>query len=305
MGKLRINKGRWQEAIAFYLFLLPWIIGFTSMTLGPMIVSIWYSLTDYNMLMPPWFVGLENYQRLFTEDPLFWKSLYNTVYYVIFSVPLGLVAGLILALLLNQKLRGMNLFRTIYYLPSIVPMIAGSFLWVWIFNPRYGLLNRLLGMIGLPDNILWLHSEVWSKPALIIMSLWGVGGGMIIFLAGLQGIPVQLYEAAQLDGASKWSQFWKVTLPLLTPTIFFNLIMGLIGAFQTFAQVYVMTGGQGGPLNSTLFYMLYLYRQAFEFFNMGYASAMAWVLFVIVIALTLLQLKLSKRWVFYQGDARG
>jgi multiple sugar transport system permease protein len=305
MGKLRINKGRWQEAIAFYLFLLPWIIGFTSMTLGPMIVSIWYSLTDYNMLMPPWFVGLENYQRLFTEDPLFWKSLYNTVYYVIFSVPLGLVVGLILALLLNQKLRGMNLFRTIYYLPSIVPMIAGSFLWVWIFNPRYGLLNRLLGMIGLPDNILWLHSEVWSKPALIIMSLWGVGGGMIIFLAGLQGIPVQLYEAAQLDGASKWSQFWKVTLPLLTPTIFFNLIMGLIGAFQTFAQVYVMTGGQGGPLNSTLFYMLYLYRQAFEFFNMGYASAMAWVLFVIVIALTLLQLKLSKRWVFYQGDARG
>ena len=154
MGKLRINKGRWQEAIAFYLFLLPWIIGFTSMTLGPMIVSIWYSLTDYNMLMPPWFVGLENYQRLFTEDPLFWKSLYNTVYYVIFSVPLGLVVGLILALLLNQKLRGMNLFRTIYYLPSIVPMIAGSFLWVWIFNPRYGLLNRLLGMIGLPDNIL-------------------------------------------------------------------------------------------------------------------------------------------------------
>lgn len=305
MGKLRINKGRWQEAIAFYLFLLPWIIGFTSMTLGPMIVSIWYSLTDYNMLMPPWFVGLENYQRLFTEDPLFWKSLYNTVYYVIFSVPLGLVVGLILALLLNQKLRGMNLFRTIYYLPSIVPMIAGSFLWVWIFNPRYGLLNRLLGMIGLPDNILWLHSEVWSKPTLIIMSLWGVGGGMIIFLAGLQGIPVQLYEAAQLDGASKWSQFWKVTLPLLTPTIFFNLIMGLIGAFQTFAQVYVMTGGQGGPLNSTLFYMLYLYRQAFEFFNMGYASAMAWVLFVIVIALTLLQLKLSKRWVFYQGDARG
>lgn len=299
------RKSSQREGLAFYLFIAPWLIGFTTMTLGPMLVSIWYSLTEYNMLMPPFYVGVENYVRLFTDDPLFWKSLYNTVYYVVFSVPLGLLAGIALAMLLNQKIKAMPLFRTIFYLPSIVPMVASSFLWVWIFNPRFGLLNRLLGLIGLPDNILWLHSETWSKPALILMGLWGVGGSMIVFLAGLQGIPEQLYEAAQLDGATSWGQFWFITLPLLTPTIFFNLIMGLIGAFQVFAQVFVMTGGQGGPLNSTLFYMLYLYRQAFEFFNMGYASAMAWILFAITIVLTLIQLRLSNRWVYYQGDIKG
>jgi len=297
-----MNKGQRRETIVFYLFISPWIIGFTVLTFGPMIVSFWYSLTEYNMLQPPLYVGLENYRRLLTDDPLFWKSLYNTFYYVIFSVPLSLTTGVVLAILLNQKIKAMPLFRTTFYLPSIVPMVASAFLWIWIFNPRLGLLNKTLGLLGMPDNILWLSSEVWSKPALIIMSLWGVGGSMIIFLAGLQGIPKQLYEAARIDGATSRKQFRHITLPLLTPTIFFNLIMGLIGAFQTFAQVYVITNGEGGPLNSTLFYMLYLYRQAFEFFHMGYASAMAWILFVIIMIFTLIQLKFSGRWVFYQGD---
>ncbi len=295
------------ETLQGWLFISPWLIGFIFFAAGPILFSMLMSFTQWSLLSPPRWIGLENYQQILFDDPLVYKSLWNTAYYVLFSVPLGLGLSLALALLLNQKLKGMNIFRTIYFLPSVTNLVAISILWLWIFNPEFGLLNRALSWIGI-DGPLWLQSEVWSKPALILMSLWGIGGGMIINLAALQSIPQELYEAADLDGAQRWRKTVHITLPLISPAIFFNLVMNIIGSFQVFTQAFVMTassaqGQEGGPNNSTLFFVLYLYKKAFQQFQMGYASALAWILFIIILIFTFIQFSLSRRWVYYEsGD---
>ncbi|MGQ9632549.1 MAG: carbohydrate ABC transporter permease [bacterium] len=308
MGKISFGASpapsfRWgslkaKKALLGYIFILPWIIGFIWFQAGPILASLFLSFSEYNILSPPNWIGLSNFIRSFTKEPLFWKSLFNTVYYVGFSVPLGLVMGFTVALLLNTKIRGMTIYRSIFYMPAIVPSVGSAILWLWLFHGgRGGLLNMALGIFKL-GPIDWLGEEATSKPSLIIMSLWGIGGGMIIYLAGLQGIPRQLYEAAEVDGASWLQKLLHITIPMMTPTIFFNLIMGIINSFQVFNAAFIMT--RGGPLNSTYFYMLYLYDSAFSYFEMGYASSLAWILFIIIMALTLLAFKTSGRWVFYE-----
>lgn len=281
-----------------YLFLAPWLIGLVLFTLGPVLATLYLSFTDYRVLSPPRWVGLENYKELFTDLETFWPSLGNTVF-LFLELPLALFVGLALALLLNQKLAGMPLFRTIFYLPSLVPTVASAMLWLWLLNPEHGLINEALRALHLPTPT-WLSSPTWAKPAVILMDLWGVGGGMVIYLAALQGIPQDYYEAAELDGANGWQKLRHITLPSLSPVIFFNLILGVIGTFQYFTQTYLMT--KGGPDKSTLFYALYLYQNAFEFFRMGLACAMAWVLFLLTLLATFLVFKSSARWVYYEGE---
>jgi len=288
-----------REALAAYLFASPWMIGFVIFIAGPIFVSFVFGFCEYRILSPARWLGFQNYQELLTEDPLFWKSLYNTIYYVVFAVPLGIMTALLLAILLNQPVHGISFYRTFFYLPSVISGVAVCVLWVWILNPEYGLLNTALAKLGITGPG-WLTDVHWSKPALVIMSLWGVGGGMIIFLAALQGIPRQFYEAARVDGAGTWKQFVHVTVPMLTPAIFFNLVMGVIMSFQIFTQAYVMT--TGGPMDSTRFYALYLFENAFQYFRMGYASAMAWIMFAIILTLTLVQMYLAKRWVYYEVE---
>jgi multiple sugar transport system permease protein len=299
----KVKKGRsllWSEARDGYLFILPWILGFIIFTAGPMLASLYISFTRWEIVTPSVWVGGAQYVKLFNDDR-FWLSLYNTSYYVFIGVPLHLFFALLAALAVNMNLRGIHFFRTAYYVPSLTPVVANSILWVWIFQPEWGLANAFLEWIGL-EGLYWLQDPRLAKPALIVMSFWSIGGQMVILLAGLKGIPIELYEAAAIDGANWWSRFWRVTLPLLTPALFFNLIIAIIGAFQVFTQAYIMT--EGGPNYSTLFYLLYLFRAAFENFRMGYASAMAWVLFIIVLAFTAIQFMLSDRWVFYEGDVR-
>jgi len=290
---------RAKEAVAFYLCIAPWLLGFLFFYAGPMIASLWLSLTDWDLLTPPKFVGLANYIKLFTKDPLFLKSLKITLIYTFSCLTLDLVFAIGFALLLNQRVRGMGVFRTIYYLPSVLSGVAYVVMWMWIFNPRAGLINTFLGYLGIAGPR-WLQDPKWALPALIIMSLWGVGRSLVIYLAGLQDIPVPVYEAAKIDGANRWQEFWKITLPLLTPSILFNLVFGIIMTFQSFTNVYVATGG--GPLDSTLFYVVYLYRKAFEHLQMGYASALAWILLLIVLLCTLIIMRSSGRWVFYRGE---
>ena len=284
------------------LFAAPYLVGFVAFTLYPLIASIYYSLCQYNVIKPPVFIGLENFRTLFVEDPLFWKALYNTLYFTAFSVPLGLAFSIALAMLLNQKVRAMAVYRTVFFLPTIVPLVASAVLWLWVLNPESGLINGLIRQFLGVDGPGWIANERWSKPSLILMSLWGVGAAMVIFLAGLAEVPQSLYEVADIDGAGRWAKFRHVTLPMLTPTILFNLVMGLIGAFQYFTQVYVMTGGKGGPVDSTMLYALYLYRNSFYYLRMGYASAMAWLLFMVILAATLAVLASSKKWVHYHGE---
>ena len=274
----------------------PWIIGFVLFSGGPILFAIIVGFCDYDILNPARFVGLANYRWMFTHDPLFWKTIGNTVFMII-GIPLGMALSLAIALLLNLEVRGVAVWRTFFYLPSIVPAVASSILWIWIFNPRIGLLNNVLAAFGVQGPN-WLQDEHTSKIALILMGLWSAGGGMIIWLAGLKGISASYYEAAALDGANAWQRFRTITLPLLTPYIFFNLIMGLIATLQIFTQSFIMT--QGGPIDSTLFYAYHLFNNAFRFLQMGYASALGWFLFLAVFTLTLLQLKLSKRWVHYE-----
>jgi multiple sugar transport system permease protein len=294
-----------REAAWAYLFISPWIVGFIVFTIGPMLASLYFSLTDYNIVSPPEWRGLANYSRAFFQDSSFWHSLRVTLYYASLSLPLGLVVGFFLAVLLNQNIPGVNIWRTIYFLPSVVAGVAVALLWVRIFNPRVGLLNPILESAFGIRGPGWLNDPDWSIPALVIMSLWGVGGGMIIYLAGLQGIPTALYDAATVDGANVWQRFRHVTLPMMTPVIFYNLVLGLIGTFQYFTEVYVATDGTGGPVRSTLFYNLYLYQNAFRYFKMGYASALAWILFVIVLILTALVFRSSEIWVYYEGQLKG
>lgn len=292
----RTLSTRVRRNLVGYAFVSPWILGFLVFTLYPFLRSIQLSFTRYNIVTPPKNVGWANYRALFTDDPSFWKSLLVTVEYAALAIPLGIVAGVGLALLLNIEVRGIALWRTLFYIPSIVPAVAGSLLFVWIFNPEIGLLNGLLKLFGV-EGPAWLADPKWSLPALVLHSVWGVGGSMIIYLAGLKDVPQELYEAATLDGASAWTRTKRVTLPLITPVIFFNLVMGVIGTFQSFTNAYIMTNG--GPQESTLFYALYLFQRAWLYLDMGYASAMAWVLVVIVAVLTGIVFRTQKRWVHY------
>jgi multiple sugar transport system permease protein len=294
--KRRRISGRTREAIECYIFMLPVILGLLLFYLGPMIASLYFSLTDYDMLSTAEWVGLQNYQDLANDD-IFWKSLRVTVMYSAISVPLILIVALALALLLNQKFKGVTFFRTIYYLPTVMSGVAVATLWKWIFNTDYGILNLLLDKVGIRGPA-WLVESEWAIWALILTSLWTVGGSMLIFLAGLQSIPADLYEAAEIDGAGVWSKFRNITVPLLSHVTFFNLILGIIGALQVFTEAFVLT--EGGPNNSTLLLSVYLYRNAFEFLKMGYASAIAWVMFLIVLMLTLLVFKSAPMWVHYQ-----
>jgi multiple sugar transport system permease protein len=284
------------------LFASPWIVGFLIFTAYPLLASLYYSCCAYSGLCTPHWVGAANYQQMFFEDELFWRSLRNTAYMVVVALPLGLIAALSLAMLLNQKVRGIAAYRTIYYLPSLVPAVASAILWLWLFNPEIGLINTVLkpmfDIIHIPPPA-WLGDPIWAKPALVLMGVWGAGGGVIIYLAGLQDVPTSLYEAASLDGAGAWSRFWNVTLPMISPIIFFNLIMGIIGMFQYFTQAYIMT--KGGPQDATMFYALHLFNSAFVDWKLGYASAMAWVLFAITLVCSLVVMKTSARWVYYGG----
>ncbi|MDP4503315.1 carbohydrate ABC transporter permease [Nonomuraea turcica] len=288
---MRRLETRWGILMA-----LPAILGFLIFTIGPMAASAFFSLTDWTIGASPSFVGLDNYTAM-ARDELFWKSLTTTTYYTLGSVPLVLIVSFAVAMLLNEKVRGLAIWRTIFYLPTLVPAIANVVLWIWIFNPDFGLLNSLLRQGGLPGSQ-WIYAESTAVPSLIIMSTWGFGNTMVIFLAGLQGVPRHLYEAVSIDGGGPWRRFWHVTLPMMTPTIFYNLVVGVVGTFQVFNQAYVMT--EGGPNHATLFYVYYLFRKAFTDSEMGYASALAWTLFMIIMVVTFLMFRNARRWVYYE-----
>lgn len=292
---------RQREALDFYIGISPWAIGFLLFGGGPIIASFVLSFMDWKILAAPHWTGFANYRHLLLGDKIFKASLGNTLYYTAFSVPLGILASMMLAFLVNQKVAGQNIFRTIYYLPSVTSGVAVALLWVWIFNANFGLINYALSLIGIRGPG-WLADVRWAKPALVLMSLWGVGGGMVIFLAGLQGMPEHLYDAAKIDGAGAWALLRHLTLPMLTPTIFFMLVTSVIGSLQTFTNVYVMTNG--GPGTATLMYGLYIYQNAFTFLKMGYACALSWVLFGVILGLTWLQFRVGSRWVYYEAELR-
>ena len=304
-GKRPLSLAR-REALWAYAFIAPWTIGFLIFTIGPMLASLFFSFTDYNIIDSPRWVGIKNYVNLFRDD-LFWHSLKITFKFAMIALPLGLVFSYMIAVLLNSKIAGINTWRTIYFLPSVIAGVAVALLWARIFDPKFGILNPFLANFGIKGPG-WFSDPDWAISALVIMSLWGVGGNVIIYLAGLQGVPTDLYDAAKVDGATAWQRFRYVTLPMTTPVIFYNLVLGLIGTFQYFTEVYVITNGTGslgGPARATLFYNIYLYQNAFKYFHMGYASTMAWVLFIIVLGLTLLIFKSSEIWVYYEGQIKG
>ena len=295
------NLNKRHETILGWLMVSPWLIGFICFSALPMFASLIISFTEWDMLSKPEWVGFENYKTLFFEDPLALHSLNITILFTIVSIPLNIVFGLALAMLLNTSIRGLAIFRTIYYLPAILSGVAVALMWRWIFSTEFGLLNALLSMIGI-EGPAWLTDRIWVLPSFVIMRLWSVGGGMIIYLAGLQSIPTNLYEAAKIDGANWWHQTRFITLPMLSPTIFFQLIVGFIFSMQIFTEAFIMTNG--GPADASLFYLLYLYRQAFQYFDMGYASALAWVLFVVILVLTIILFKTGKSWVYYELDTK-
>lgn len=297
---IRVNRQTLRRNLDGWLFASPWIVGFLLWTLGPMLASLFYAFTNWDLMTPPKFVGLANFTTMF-NDALVWQSLRVTTVYALVSVPLHIIFGMILALLLNAGVRGQRFYRTAFYLPSVLSGVAVALLWRWLFSTEFGLFNMLLASVGVRGPS-WLGDPAWAMPSLILMSLWSVGAGVIIYLASLQGIPTDLYEAAEVDGASAWTKFWRITLPMMTPVLFFQLVTGFIVALQVFTQAFIMTSG--GPNNATLFYLLYLYRNAFEYFRMGYASALAWVLFIYILVLTLLLYWSSNRWVYYEGEDR-
>jgi multiple sugar transport system permease protein len=291
----KTSKLKRQEAIDGFLMALPWMLGFVLFTAGPMLAAVYFSLTKWDIISAPKFVGLANFTAMLNEDELFLKSLGVTVRYTLMSVPLHVIFGFVLALLLNIKVFGNNLFRSIFYLPSVLPLVASAVLFSWIFNPEFGLLNYALDLVGVQGPG-WLTSEEWALPAIVIMNLQFIGFTMIILLAALQRVPQELVEAAQLDGAHRGHILRHITLPMISPVIFLAIIININNSFQTFTQAFVMTNG--GPANSTLFYMLHLYNNAFRFFKMGYASALAWILFLIIVTFTVLQFSLSRFWVY-------
>lgn len=287
---------RARRDLVGYGFISPWIIGFLLFTAWPFLRSVYLSFTRYDIVRPPRWVGAANYESLLTQDQTFRNACVVTLKFAVFAVPIGIAAGVILALLLNANVRGISIYRTIFYLPSIVPTVATSVVFMWILNPQIGLVNGLLSKMGITGPA-WLNDPKWSLWSLMLMGLWGVGNSMVIYLAGLKDIPTYLYEAAIVDGANAWTRLRKITLPMLTPVIFFNLVMGVIGSLQYFTQAYVMTGG--GPEDSTRFYALYLFDRAWRYSDMGYASAMAWILFLAIVVLTSVLFGTQKRWVHY------
>jgi multiple sugar transport system permease protein len=294
-----------REAAAAYLYTIPWVIGFIIFTAGPMLTSLYYSFTKFNIIDPPVWIGLENYINLF-NNPIFWQSVKVTFYYASLALPLGLIVGFILAVLLNQEIWGQKIWRTIYFLPSVIAGVAVALMWVRLLNPNIGLVNAFLRLFGIQGPG-WLQDPQWSVPSLVLMSLWSVGGSMIIYLAGLQGIPTALYEAAKIDGANAFQRFQHITIPMMTPIIFYNLVLGLITTFQLFTEVFVATGAGGagnlgGPARSTMVYNLYLYLNAFRYFDMGTASAMAWILFLFILVITIFLFRSSSFWVYYEGQ---
>lgn len=292
---------RAREEIAGYLFISPWIIGFLTFIVGAMVASFVFSFMRLDFLQHAEFVGLRNYSRVILHDELVRKAFFNTAYYVFALVPLGTALALMIAMLLNQKIKGQGLFRTVYYLPSVVSGVAVSILWTWLYHPELGLINGLLAKVGI-EGPRWIFDQQWAMPSLIIMAAWGTGGSMLIFLAGLQGIPTVLYEAAQIDGANAWHRFCHVTIPMLTPTIFFSIIMRIIGSWQVFTQAFIMT--RGGPNNATLTMVLLLYRTAFQNWKFGYASALAWMLFGVILFFSVMIFKSSDAWVYYEGELK-
>jgi multiple sugar transport system permease protein len=284
-----------------WAFASPWILGFVLFTAGPMLASAVIAFMKWDLLTPPSFVGLENFRQALWRDPLVWHSLKVTTIYAAIAVPLNVVLGLGLALMLNSGIRGLRIYRTAYFLPSVLSGVAVALLWRWVFENQFGLANTLLSTFGLRGPN-WLGDGSWALGSLIIMNIWSVGGGMIIYLAGLQGIPTEFYEAAEVDGANWWRRLWSITLPLVTPALFFQLVIGVIQALQVFTQPYIMTGG--GPYNSTLFFVLYLYQNAFQYFQMGYASTLAWLLFLYILMLTVMIFRSGDLWVHYEGQSR-
>lgn len=294
------SRAGWRRNLEGWLFVSPWVIGFVLWTLGPMAASFVLAFTEWDLISPPRWAGTGNIREL-VSDPLVPQALKVTTIYALTSVPLQMVLGLGLAMLLNSKIRGLRFYRTAFYLPSVLSGVAVAILWRWLFSPEFGLINLLLDQIGIRGPA-WLADERWALPSLVLMSLWHVGAGTIIYLAGLQGIPSDLYEAAEVDGARGWKRFWHITLPMITPVLYFQLIVGIIAALQIFTEPLIMT--RGGPNNATLTIFLYLYRNAFEYFRMGYASALAWVLFAYILLLTLLVVRSSAAWVYYEGGKR-
>ena len=296
------TRRRLKQTFEGYLFISPWLAGLILFTVGPVVASFVLSFYSWKLITPPRFVGLANYVTMFTEDQFFWQSLRVTLIYVVVAVPLQIGFALFLAILLNQKVRLIPLFRTIFYLPSVVSGVAVAVLWLWLYQPQFGLINNFLRQVDIVGPI-WLVSERWALPAIFGTSLWTVGGTMIIFLAGLKSIPQHLYEAAALDGAGEWAKFRHVTLPMLSPVIFFNLVLGTIAGFRQFELPLIMT--EGGPVNATMFYALYLYLSAFKFFKYGYASALGWVLLILIMAVTAVHLRLARHWVYYEYGEGG
>lgn len=293
------NKLLMQEYMAFYLFASPWLLGLLFFALGPTIASLILSFTDYPVIVAPQWAGLTNYRNMFTNDELVWQSLKVTSLYSLGAVPLGLTLAFFLAILMSQGIYGIRFFRTVYYLPAIISGVPVALVWMWVLNPEFGMVNNALRVVGI-EGPKWLFSREWVIPSFILMSLWNVGAPMVIFLAGLQGIPAHLYEAAEIDGATLLAKFRYITVPMMSPVILFNMIMGVITSFQTFTPAYIMTNG--GPANASLFYGLFLYNNAFKWFKMGYASALAWLMFLIILALTLLIFRISTNWVYYEGS---
>ncbi len=303
------RRPRWQlsafqrEAITGYLFISPWIIGFVVFMAGPMIALVLLGFMQWDLIQPPRWIGFRNYEKLF-RDPLFFQSLKVTIGYGLGRVPLGIVVALGTALLLNQRVRLLSFWRVVYYMPVVLPPVAIALMWMWIYNPRYGVINSFLFQVFGIQGPRWLESPTLVLPSLMVMAVWvAAGRNMIIYLSGLQGISQELYDAAAVDGANAWVRFWKITLPLLTPIIFFNLVTGMIDTFKLFTQAYVMT--QGGPRNASLFFNYYLYQKAFQQYQMGYAAAMALVVFIIIMAITLLIFRTSKAWVYYEAEVKG
>jgi multiple sugar transport system permease protein len=298
----RFAAAKRSELFWALVFLSPWLIGFLVFSAGPMLASLLLSFTEYDVLNPPEWIGLNNYVTMFSDDRLV-RSIGNTFFYAALHVPLALAIALFLALLLDRASRAAGFFRTVFYLPSITPAVATGVLWLWLLNPQSGLINRGLAMIGI-DGPGWTTDPTWIKPGIVVMSLWGLGNTVVLYFAALRNVPTHLYEAARIDGAGAWQQFRHVTLPMISGTIFFTLVIGTITALQLFTEVYTMyfRGQESGVSEDALFYVIYLFRQAFEFLNMGYASAMSWLLFLIVLAITLVQMRLSKRWVYYEGE---
>ena len=290
-----------EETVSGFIAISPWVIGFIIFTAGPLAASLYFSFTSYDVIRPPRWVGLENYRRLLTDDPLFYKSLVNSMVYTALYVPLHVITALGVAMLLHRASRAQCFFRTVFYLHSITPAVASAYLWIWILNPNVGLVNNFLRWLHLPAPA-WTVDPFWTKPTIVIQSLWALGGAMIIFLAGLKNIPASLYEAAELDGARGWQRFRHITLPMLSSVTFFVATISLITSLQVFTQGYVMFDRDGGPANSALFAIMYLFKRAFQYFQMGYASAIAWLLFLVIGVLTAVQFFLSKRWVYYETD---